>query len=94
MSAEAAAAADPDLQAMADDELKRALTLSWRDLSRITPWGDSFEGLSPAGRQVWVERGYLWADQAGGDVLCEVTVFVNEPLRDRGAFARARVAGP
>ncbi|MBE7219083.1 MAG: hypothetical protein INR64_11480 [Caulobacteraceae bacterium] len=77
---------------MAEDELARAITLSWRELSKVTPWGDRFDGLSPAGREVQVERSYLWAAAAGGDVLCEVAVFVNEPLRERGARASAIVA--
>jgi hypothetical protein len=78
---------DPDLQAMADDELLRALTLSWRDLSRVTPWGDTFEGLTPAGREVQVERNYLWADLEGGDILVEVTVFGGASRYDNGAHA-------
>lgn len=42
---------DPDLQAMAEDELARALSLTWRALSKVAPWGDSFEGISrPDGR--------------------------------------------
>ena len=44
-------AEDGDLQAMAEDELTRALDLSWRDLSKIVPWGDDFEGITPAGLQ-------------------------------------------
>ena len=87
------AAPDPDLQAMADDELVRAMTLSWRELAKVTPWGDTFEGVSPAGRQVQVERSYLWAAEPGGEVLCEVVVYVNAPLYDRGAKASRRV-GP
>ena len=89
-----AGAADPDLAAMAQDELARALTLSWRELSKITPWGDTFEGVSPAGRQVQVERSYLWAAEPGGDVLCEVAVYVNTPLYDQGARAAQRVPRP
>ena len=76
---------DPDLVAFAEDELGRALTLSWRDLSKITPWGDTFEGLSPAGRQVLVERNYIWAAEAGGDILCEVAVFGGPSRYDQGA---------
>lgn len=76
---------DPDLLAFAEDELGRALTLSWRDLSKITPWGDTFEGLSPAGRQVLVERNYIWAAEAGGDILCEVAVFGGPSRYDQGA---------
>ena len=66
---------DPDLLAFAEDELARALSLSWRALSKVAPWGDGFEGISPAGRSVTVERAYLWRGGAGGDILCEVTVF-------------------
>ncbi len=76
---------DADLLAFAEDELGRALTLSWRDLSKITPWGDTFEGLSPAGRQVLVERNYIWAAGAGGDILCEVAVFGGPSRYDQGA---------
>ena len=72
--------ADPDLLAFAQDELSRALSLSWRSLSKVAPWGDSFEGISPAGRSVTVERAYLWQGAVGGDILCEVAVF-------RGAVA-------
>ena len=76
--------ADPDLLAMAQDELKRALTLQWRALSRIVPWGDSFEGISPGGRDVIVETAYLWRDAPGGDILCEVTVYGGESRFDAG----------
>jgi hypothetical protein len=76
---------DPDLLAMAEDELSRALSLSWRALSTVTPWGDSFEGISPAGRDVIVERSYLWQGDAGGDILCEVAVFGGESRREFGA---------
>lgn len=89
-----AATPDPDLQAMADDELTRALTLSWRELAKVTPWGDTFDGVSPAGRQVQVERAYLWAGDPGGDVLCEVAVYVAAPLYDRAARANRRVYRP
>jgi hypothetical protein len=76
---------DPDLAEMAQDELARAMTLSWRDLERIVPWGDTYDGVSPSGRFVKVERSYIWVDGEGGDILCEVTVFPNEVLYDQGA---------
>lgn len=76
---------DPDLLAMAEDELKRALTLSWRDLNKITPWGDTFDGISPAGQNVQVERNYLWAGDAGGDILVEIAVFGGPSRYDSGA---------
>ena len=67
-----------DLEAFAEDELQRALSLSWRDLSGIVPWGDTFDGVSAANLSVKVERNYLWADQPGGDILAEVSVFLDE----------------
>ena len=66
-----------DLEQFAQDELLRALSLSWRDLSRIIPWGDTYEGVSPANMTVQVERNYLWADAPGGDILCEVAVYLD-----------------
>ena len=77
--------ADEDLAEMARDELARALTLSWRDLERVVPWGDTYDGVSPSGRFVKVERSYIWADGEGGDILCEVAVFPNEVLYDGAA---------
>lgn len=82
------AAADPDLLAMAEDELARAMTLSWREASKVTPWGDTFDGISPAGRNVQVERNYLWQDAEGGDILVEIAVFGGPSRYD----ARARVS--
>ena len=85
---------DPDLLAFAEDELARALTLSWRELSKITPWGDTFEGLSPAGREVQVERNYLWAAEEGGDILCEVAVFGGPSRYDQGARVSRLIKKP
>lgn len=85
---------DPDLMAFAEDELTRALTLSWRDLSKITPWGDTFEGLSPAGREVQVERNYIWAADEGGDILCEVAVFGGPSRYDQGARVSRLIKKP
>ena len=76
---------DEDLAEMAGDELARAITLSWRDLERVVPWGDTYEGVSPSGRFVKVERSYIWAADEGGDILCEVAVFPNDVLYDQGA---------
>ena len=79
------AAVDPDLLAMAEDELSRAVTLSWREASKVTPWGDTFDGISPAGRNVQVERNYLWSDAEGGDILVEIAVFGGPSRYDAGA---------
>jgi hypothetical protein len=83
---------DLDLQAMADDELTRGMTLSWRDLNKIVPWGDTFEGISPAGRAVEVERNYLWAIAPGGDILCEVAVYGGASRHDQGVKARGVIS--
>ncbi len=76
---------------MARDELARALTLKWRDLASIIPWGDNFEGISPAGRDVIVERSYLWSGASGGDILCEVRVYGGPSRWDHGATASAAI---
>ena len=81
--------ADPDLHAMATDELSRALELSWSALRRVTPWGDTFDGISPAGRNVQVERAYVWAAEPGGDILCEVRVYPNAVLYEAGETVSA-----
>jgi hypothetical protein len=78
-----------DLTEMAKDELARALTLRWRDLAQITPWGDAFDGFSPAGRNVTVERAYIWADTPGGDILCEVNVYGGPSRYEEGAKTSA-----
>jgi hypothetical protein len=80
---------DEDLAAMAADELDRAMTLSWRELAAVAPWGDAYDGFTAAGRQVTVERSYIWAEESGGDILCEVTVYGGPSRWDDGA----RVAG-
>jgi hypothetical protein len=80
---------DPDFLAMAEDELGRALSLSWRSLSGVVPWGDSFEGISPAGRNVVVERSYIWRMAPGGDILCEVVVYGGPSRREAGVKVSA-----
>jgi hypothetical protein len=34
---------------------------------------------------VKVETSYIWAQDEGGDILCEVAVFPNDVLYDEGA---------
>lgn len=67
-------AADEDLHLAAEEELGHALCLSWRELRDHVPYGDTFEGFDPSGRQVEFERAYLWRDHDGGEILCEVAV--------------------
>ncbi|HEY9219899.1 MAG TPA: hypothetical protein VIO94_17765 [Phenylobacterium sp.] len=64
-----------DLTEAADEEIERACTLGWRQLSGCTPWGDTYEGFTPAGRTVCFERNYLWDEEAGGDIRVEVAVY-------------------
>lgn len=78
---------------MAAEELERACTLSWRELSKVVPWGDTSEAFAPSGRPVLVEHAYLWAGEPGGEVLVEVAVYPNTVLYDQGARASRRV-GP
>ena len=86
--------ADFELEEMAEEELARALTLSWRDLRKVIPWGDTAEAFAPSGRPVMVERGYLWAEAEGGDILVEVVVYPNAALYDQGARRSRRISKP
>lgn len=67
-----------DLEEAAAEELERATSLGWRELSKCTPWGDTYEGFTPAGRSACFERNYLWRDAPGGDILVEVVVYQPE----------------
>jgi hypothetical protein len=73
---------DPDLDAAAEEELGHAAGITWRELSRCMPWGDTYDGFTPGGRQVSFERAYVWAEHPGGDILCEVTAFTPERFED------------
>ena len=66
---------EEDMEAAAREELDRAVTLGWRQLAQHTPWGDTFEGFTPGGREVCFERSYLWTSDAGGDIRVEVMVY-------------------
>lgn len=83
---------DDELKVMAEEELASATALSWAEIRRVTPWGDTFEGFAPSGRTVEIERRYIWAHEPAGAVLVEVEV------RDRssrtGVEARTLVAPP
>jgi len=83
-------AADPELQAAAEEELAAATTLTWRALAKLTPWGDTYDGFGPAGGALTFERSYIWKDAPDGDILCEVTAFRGPSRYDRGA-RRSRV---
>lgn len=86
------AVSEDELSAMAIEELDAACGLSWPELTRITPWGDSFTGFAPSGREVEIERRYLWAHDPAGAVAVEVEV--RDPLAREGAEARAVLLAP
>ncbi|WP_309644281.1 hypothetical protein [Phenylobacterium sp.] len=65
-----------DLTEAAEEELERACSLTRRDMVACTPWGDTYEGYTPAGRDVCFERNYLWVGDAGGDICVEVVVYL------------------
>jgi len=73
---------EDDFTAAADEELDRAMTLGWKELARLTPWGDTYEGFTPEGREVSFERSYLWEAETGGDIRVEVTVYEPRAYED------------
>lgn len=77
-----------DLTEAALDELDAAMTLGWRALSKLTPWSDTFEGISPGGREVCFERSYLWEGDSGGDIRVEVTVYEARAYEDGARLTR------
>jgi hypothetical protein len=84
------AVSDAELAEMAEEELAAACALPFAEILKITPWGDSFVGFAPSGREVEVERRYLWAETPRGPVVVEVEV---RDLAGRtGAEARRTLA--
>ena len=65
---------DGELTEMAEEELAAACALPFAEVVKITPWGDTFTGFAPSGREVEVERRYLWAHAPEGAVSVEVEV--------------------
>ena len=86
-----AVAPDPrdELSLMAMEVLDAACALAWPEIKAITPWGDSFTGFAPSGREVEVERRYLWSNEPGGGVVVEVEV--RDPVARQGAEAKALI---
>ena len=64
-----------DLIEALEEELVRACDLGWRELAKVIPWGDTYDGFTPAGRAAQFERNYLWDGADGGDIRVEVVVF-------------------
>ncbi len=63
-----------ELKHLAAEELEHARSLNWRELSAITPWGDTYQGVAPSGHEVEFERNYLWEHGSDAAVRIEVTV--------------------
>ena len=78
-----------DLSALAIEELDAACALSWAEMKRIAPWGDTYGGLTAGGLEVEVERRDIWAHQPEGAIAIEVEVRL--PGTRHGAEARAVV---
>jgi hypothetical protein len=83
---------DDELSAMAIEELDAACALPWPDMAKVTPWGDSFTGFAPSGREVEIERRYLWSHAPEGSIAVEVEV--REPGARTGAEAKALITPP
>ena len=81
-----------ELTVMAQEELNSACALTWPELKRITPWGDSFEGFAQSGRTVEIERRYLWALDPEGAIIVEVEV--RDAAAREGVEARAILHAP
>lgn len=86
------AMSDDELSAMAIEELDQACAMPWHDIKAITPWGDCFNGIAPSGREVEVERRYLWAHDPEGAVAVEIEV--RDPSAGAGAEAKALITPP
>ena len=83
-----------DLELLAAEELAQAASLSWRQLASLIPWGDTYEGISPANVSVHLSRSYLWAGEPGGDILCEVRAYLEEAQYETGARRSALIRRP
>ncbi len=78
---------------MALEELDAACGLHFAEMRQITPWGDTYEAMAPSGREVEVERRYLWDNgTTGGAIVVEVEV--RDPIQQTGAEARAVISPP
>lgn len=81
---------DEELAALVEEELDQALAMSWTEVSRVTPWGDSYVGFTASGAEVEIERNYLWEGE-GEAIRVEVSV---RPVGARTAEAVASVTIP
>jgi hypothetical protein len=82
---------DNELRLVAQEELTHARTLSWTELSRVVPWGDSYRGFAPSGREVEFERSYIWAHGEGSEILVEVCARWSPEREGCGATASCMI---
>jgi hypothetical protein len=68
--------------------------MTWKELSRLVHWGDSFEGFGPGGGELMLERSYIWRDEPQGDILCEVTAYRGPSRYDRGVKLSRVIPAP
>jgi hypothetical protein len=80
---------EADLTEAAREEIERACDLGWQALSKVTPWGDTFEGFTPQGRAVCFERSYLWDGEQGTNIRVEVTVYEPRSYEDGVRLTRS-----
>lgn len=66
------AVSEYELTAMAEDEMDLARRLSWKELTRVTPWSDTYIGISGAGLEVELQRTYLWVDDTKSAIRVEI----------------------
>lgn len=85
---------DDEFAHLAHEELDAACSLSWDEMKRVTPWGDSYRGFSHSGAEVEFERRYLWAHDGDGSILVEVEVRCLPDRNRCGAEARRTVTPP
>ena len=83
--------ADIELESLADEELAAAMTMSWKQLAPLTPWGDIYDGVTASGLSVQVERNYLWRHEPGSTICCEIAVYYHASKYDQGAKRTALI---
>ena len=66
------AVSEYELTLMAEDEMDLARRMSWRELTRVTPWSDTYIAASAAGPEVEIERNYVWVDDSKSAIRVEV----------------------
>ena len=72
---------EAELRGLAEDEMGLARRMSWHELKRVTPWGDTYTGFAANGASIEIERNYLWRDESKTAILIEVRL---RPEQDPG----------